>query len=118
MMTLTNFIQYLEAERDNCLLQANTLADDERRDESNMLKIRANIFDVFAIVSQTAEKRFPQNRIGFIKDKIETIPAAWKAALTAAEKQNAQDKITAERIKLQAMMEISQQFNEVLGESQ
>lgn len=117
-MILTDFIQYLEIERDSCLAQADTLASDDRRDEANMLKIRANIFDVFTVVSRTAEKHFPQNQIDFIKNRMETIPTAWKASLTVAEKENEYVKIATERIKLQAMNEISQKFNGFLGGKQ
>lgn len=117
-MTITEFIQYLEAEHKTCTAQAETLAADDRRDEANMQKIRANIFDVFTVVSKTAEKRFPQNPLGFIKERIETIPTAWKQSLAAAEERNEYNKAATERIKLQAMDEIRQKFNDVARESE
>lgn len=111
------FIRYLEREKEACLLKADTLERDGRQDESTMAKIRANIFDMMAAVSQAAKIRVPQEPASFIQEKIESIPRAWKESLSAAEAHGDYTKVAIERVKLTAMAEISEKFFEQTTEN-
>lgn len=114
MKEIAPFIQYLESEKEACLMKADTLIKDSCKDEADMSKIRANIFDIMATVSRTAENRFPQNAISFIKEKINTIPESWKESLMLAEKHGNHTKVMIERIKLQAIAEINEVFMDIV----
>lgn len=114
MEEITQFIQYLESEKEACLMKSNVLIKDNCRNEADMMKIRANIFDIITTVSRTAEKRFPQNSISFMKEKIESIPKGWKESLSVAEKHGDHAKVMIEQLKLQAIAEINEKFSNIL----
>lgn len=113
---ITKFTEYLESEREACLSEADELAEDDRHDEAVMAKIRANIFGIFAIVSQTAGKQIAESREAFIRRQIETIPEAWEKSLSAAESCGDDGKAMIERIKLDAMAEIGKYYSRLTGE--
>lgn len=111
---IQQFIKYLKCEKENCLQKSDALIKDHRKDEADMLKIRANIFDIITTISKTALNRFPQDSISFIKEKINTIPSSWKKSLKLAEKNEDHAKIEIEHIKLQAIEEIDEAFMKIL----
>ena len=113
MLKIPQLIQYLESEKRTGLAAAEALAEDGRRDEANMARIRANIFDVMAAVSRTAQEKFPQNAAGFIREKMGEIPRNWSESLAAAERHGDHIKAMTERIKLQAMAEITAKYTDM-----
>ena len=115
---LNEFIEYLNAEKKDCLAKAGELENNTRRDEAIMLKIRANVFGIFVAVTQTAEKGDPDNPAGFVREKIESIPGAWTESLAEAERHNDYVKIMNERIKLETIAAISENFDSILRASE
>lgn len=114
MNEITQFIQCLEADKESSLLQAEILTKTDRKDEADMAKICANIFDIMIAAAHAAEKQLPQSAISFIEEKMETIPKAWQESMSAAEKHNDHQKAAIERIKLQTIAEINEKFTDIL----
>ena len=113
------FMKQLECEKESCLKEAVMLARDNRHDESVMVKVRANVFDIFIAVSQTAGKQFPQTDIAvqFINDRVNDIPDVWRKSLILAEANGDYVKAENERIKLEAMDEIKSIFQSIIKEA-
>lgn len=114
MNEIAQFIQCLEADKESCLLKAEALTENDRKDEADMAKICANIFGIMIAVAHAAEKQSPQSAISFIEEKMETIPKAWQESLLAAEKYNDHLKAAIERVKLRTIGEISEKFTNIL----
>jgi len=100
------FTGFLESEKEDCLSKANGLAKDNRQDEADMQKIRANVFGIFATLSRTAEERFPDSQAQFLREQIEKISRAWEESLSAAESRGDPINAMKERVKLDAIAEI------------
>ena len=103
MNEFAQFIDYLQSEQESRLNQADALTADHRLDEANMAKIRANVFGIFATVSQKVG-------VSLIQEQIETIPEAWRESLSAAERYGDHTKAMIERIKLEAIAEIGETY--------
>ena len=115
---INKFIEYLNAEKKDCLAKAGELENDTRRDEAIMAKIRANVYGIFVAVTQTSEKGDPDNPVGFIREKFESIPEAWKESLAEAERHNDYVKTMNERVKLETLAAISEKFENILRASE
>lgn len=89
------------------------LAEDDRKDESNLLKAKANIYDIFKAIWIAAEKTTSDKKTfkeEFLK-KATQIPSAWQKSLEAAKQHNDTGKIVVEEIKLSAVCEIKEKFS-------
>jgi len=115
MKEILQFIEYLKKEKEDCLKEAEALANDNRKDESNLVKIRSNMFEIVISISKVAEQRFPQNTISYIKEKISKIATSWEESLAMAELHNDHMKIMYGRIKLDAMAQISETLEQIIG---
>ena len=95
------------------LSEAADLAGDDRKDESNVLKAKANIYDIFKAIWGAAEK-LSKDRDSFktaFLGKASDIPAVWEKSLEAARLHNDTSKIMIEEAKLAAVEEIKAKFN-------
>lgn len=109
--------QYLEQRKAEVLEESAMLAADGREDESNFLKARANIYDVFKALLGASWKIAGYDRNAFsadFKKRAETVPAAWKKSLEAALRYGDDEKILIERAKLSAADEIVARFDELM----
>jgi len=112
-----NMEKYLEQRKAEVLEESLKLAADGRVDESNFLKARANIYDVFKALLGASFKIAGNDRDAFIADfkkRTETVPAAWKKSLEAALKYGDDKKILIEKAKLSAADEIAAKFEELM----
>jgi len=110
MDTAKPFIELLESQKKDCLSKASGLAQDNRQDEADMQKIRANVFGIFTALSRTAKERFPGNQATFIQEQITKISQTWEESLLTAESHGDPVNTMKERIKLDAITEISELY--------
>lgn len=114
---LMNFFESRIAE---CTKSEKELIMDERRDEANFEKIKANVFDIFKTVLTVAKKTCGDNAEAvqcFFLKKLETIPANWEAAYEKAQQHGDAEKMLIESIKLGAAQQIKAEFSKVWEET-
>lgn len=106
------YIDFLDKRKADTLQDAETLLKEERKDESNILKAKANIYDIFKAIWDAAEKASTDAesfQAAFLQ-KAESIPAAWEKSLEIAKQHNDVAKIMIEEAKLSAVKEIKDEF--------
>lgn len=110
------FFAFLDERRNQTMSEAADLAGDDRKDESNVLKAKANIYDIFKAIWEAAEK-LAENQDSFktaFLEKASIIPAAWEKSLEVAKQHNDTSKIMIEEAKLAAVEEIKGKFEQLL----
>ena len=86
-----------------CAARAQALLADDRADESNFEKIRANVYDIFR---------------RFFLQRAEAVPASWRAALDKANQHGDAERVQIELVKLDTLAKIKDKFSEVWGDAQ
>ena len=117
MNNLTEFIDYLKTQQQKHLAISKELANDERKDEAVLQKIRANVFEIFIAISTVAQKQSPDAPINFITDRIERICKPWEESLSQAKLHSDYTKITIEEIKITAIKEIQEKLAQIKEEA-
>ena len=103
------FESYLDEQIAACRQRSKLLAEDDRMDEGNEEKVRANIYEIFKTILSVAEKvcgkdDFAKKR--FFLQKAEQIPASWMTSYEKAEQHGDIEKMHIESIKLDTIREI------------
>ena len=98
----------------DCETRRTALWADERKDEANFARIRANVFEIFRTVLKVAEGR-PDGEALFAA-KLTEIPAAWLKAHDQAERHGDAAALCIERIKLDTAAEIREKFETIRRE--
>lgn len=111
--------RYFERQIQQCNQRIQSLQADERRDEANLEKVRANVYDIFCTILSVAVKTCKEDPAAvrqFFLKKTEQIPANWEASYDQAEKHGDTVKMEIERIKLDTVAEIRQVFGQIWEE--
>lgn len=100
---------YLAQRAAACRQNGQLLTRDDRADEGNFEKIRANIYEIFRAVLGAAQRvhagdEAAQHR--FFLQKMGEIPAAWAAACEQARQNGDAGRMHLEQVKLDAVQEI------------
>ncbi|HHY65223.1 MAG TPA: hypothetical protein GX501_09270 [Clostridiaceae bacterium] len=114
---IDNMYKFLERRKAEVLEEASKLAADRRNDESNFLKAKANIYDVFKALLNVSCKAAGNDRDTFYADfkkRAETVPEAWRKSLEAAARYGDDARILTEKAKLSAVDEIIDKFNKLM----
>lgn len=93
-----------------CMARRKQLWDDDRRDEANFEKIRADVYDIFKTVLTVVEKD------AFLK-KLVQIPSSWEKAYAQAEGRGDAERMHIEKLKLDAVAEIKAMVSRWEGEA-
>lgn len=104
---------YFDQQIDQCNQRIKVMQENERRDEANLEKVRANVYDIFRTILSVAGKTCKEDPVAvkqFFLKKMEQIPANWVTSCEQAEKHGDTVKMTIERIKLDTVAEIRQAF--------
>ncbi|MBO4213777.1 MAG: hypothetical protein IKX99_00235 [Lachnospiraceae bacterium] len=101
-----NVVEFLEKRKQEVLAQSAALAADERKDESNVLKAKANVYDICKAFYNAAG---PDESL----QKFAGIAKSWEASLTQAKQYDEDYKALVEEAKLEAVEEIRKQFPEL-----
>lgn len=110
---------YFDAQTALCAQREQALLADGRSDEASFEKIRANVFGIFRAVLSSGEKAARGDEAAlrrFFADRLASIPANWRAALSLAEEHDDAVRAQIEHIKLDALRAIEAQFSAIWEE--
>ena len=113
------FISYLDQRTTSVQEDTLRLIADDRREEANFEKIRANIFQIVKTMLQ-ASARISQEeseRVGFLEAKLALFQETWEGYLRKAKEHGDDLKIVQEQTRLEALAEIRDTFQKIWGES-
>lgn len=92
------------------------LTSDDRADEAVFAKVQMNVYDIFNTIFSVAVKTSGQDDqkvVQFFLKKIQQIPQSWHTALANAEQHGETEKAHIERIKLDVIAEIQNEFGRI-----
>lgn len=106
---------WLEAQIADCMRRREALQADDRADESDFEKIKANIYDVFRTVLTAAVRQGGDAETvrRFFLQRAEQIPAAWSASYEKARQHGDAGKMRIESLKLSAARKVRLKFIEI-----
>lgn len=114
------FESYLEERIAGCKQRSEQLAADDRRDERDFEKVRANVYEIFKTILSVAERICGEDDSAqkrFFLEKAEQIPASWYASQEKAKQQGDVEKMHVESIKLDTVREIKETYVQVWEEA-
>lgn len=114
------FELYLDEQITECRQRSELLAADERMDEGNFEKVRANVYEIFKTILSAAEKVCGKDdgaRKRFFLQKTDEIPANWTTSYEEAKKQGDVEKVYIESIKLDTAREIKEMCMQIWEEN-
>ena len=116
-MEQTNlFFDFLDTRKKAVEEEVASLAADGRKDESNILKAKANIYDISKAVYNAALKSNGENKIAAaFPSAFEKITSQWSKSLEVAKVHEDSHKILIEESKMAAVSEITKEFNEIFN---
>ena len=103
------FESYLDKQILACKQRSELLTTDDRVDEGNFEKIRANVYEIFKTILSAAEKVYGTDNIAekrFFLEKADQIPKSWTASYENAKQHGDIEKMHMESIKLDTVREI------------
>lgn len=114
------FELYLDEQIIECRQHSKLLAADERMDEGNFEKVRANVYEIFKTILSAAEKVCGKDdgaRKRFFLQKMDEIPANWTTSYEKASQHRDVDKMHIESIKLDTVREIKEMCMQIWEEN-
>ena len=127
------FELYLDGQITECRQHSKLLAADERVEEGNFEKVRANVYEIFKTILSAAEKVCGKDdgaRKRFFLQKTDEIPANWTTSYEEAKKQGVKfglwiepekqgdvEKMHIESIKLDTVREIKEMCMQIWEET-
>ena len=114
------FELYLDGQITDCRQRSKLLAADERVEEGNFEKVRANVYEIFKTILSAAEKVCGKDdgaRKRFFLQKTDEIPANWTTSYEEAKKQGDVEKMHIESIKLDTVREIKEMCMQIWEET-
>ncbi|WP_026527882.1 hypothetical protein [Butyrivibrio sp. VCD2006] len=111
---INEFYAFLDGRKEQVLSEVKNLAADNRMDESNILKAKANIYDICKAVFGVASKGTSED---MVKDaffsKFSNITGQWESSLEKAKAHDDTHKILIEEAKFSAVSEIKEKVEEL-----
>lgn len=117
---LARLNSYFEKRVAECRQREKELLWDERRDEAELEKVRANVYDIFCTVLSAGVKacKGEDDEVrSFFEQKCEQIPSNWLASYEKARQHNDGVKMHIEQIKLDTVGEIKENFAKLWEEA-
>lgn len=103
------FELYLDGQIAACRQRSELLAADDRMDEGNLVKVRANVYGIFKTILSVAERVCGKDALAekrFFLQKAEQIPTSWATSYEKAKQHRGVEKMHIESIKLDTIQEI------------
>ena len=110
------FEAYLDGQIAACKRRSQLLAEDDRMDEGNFEKVRANIYEIFKTILSVAERVCGEDdsaKKRFFLQKAEQIPASWAASYEKAKQTGDVETMHIESIKLDTIQEIKDMCTQI-----
>lgn len=104
-----NILDYFEQKISACNLERKRLWEEERGDEANFEKIKANVYDIFKTVFLVARKQYGDDQLKareFFLKKLEQIPSGWAASYEEARQHDDAKVMHIESVKLEVVQDI------------
>ena len=114
------FESYLDEQIAACKQRSKLLAEDDRMDEGNFEKVRANVYEIFKTILSVAEKVCGNDDIAkrhFFFTKAEQIPMSWTTSYEKAKQNRDVEKMRIESIKLDTIQEIKDMCMQIWEET-
>ena len=114
------FESYLDEQIASCKQHSKQLAEDDRMDEANFEKVRANIYEIFKTILSVAERVCGNDNLAkrrFFLQKAEQIPTSWLTSYEKAKKNGDVEKMHIEKIKLDTIREIKDMCEQIWEET-
>ena len=111
---INEFYSFLDEKKTQVLEEVKSLAAEDRMDESNILKAKANIYDICKAVFGVAAKGASGDglKAEFLA-KFGNITGQWEASLAKAKEHDDTHKILIEEAKFSAVSEIKEKLEEM-----
>lgn len=103
---MKTIVDYLEEQTAFWTAEGRKLTADDRRDEGNLTKIRANVYGICATVLRAVGMEKGGERILGLRD-------TWETALIAARTHHDAEKVLVEEVKLEVIGDVLKKLNEV-----
>ena len=105
------FITYIDQSVAGLLQEEKRLAASDRKDESNLVKIRINVYGICKSIYGVFSSRKENNRwkADYLQ-KLENMEQSWQSSYTKAKEHDDVKKAVIEEIKLQTLKEVKNQF--------
>lgn len=109
------FTRFLDQRTGDVQKKIVQLNQDHRNDEANFEKIRANIFQVIKTVFLAYQKTpgTEQGLQAFMDARLTMFQETWTGFLETAREHNDEKRVLQEQVKLEAMKEIRQKFDQL-----
>ena len=110
------YFEFLDTRKQQAMTEVLDLIKDDRKDESNVLKAKANIYDIFKALWSAAKNTstdMESFKEAFL-NKASAIPSAWETSLQKAREHNDTFKILIEEAKLEAASDAKEKFMEMV----
>lgn len=109
---IETFINYLDQRTSLVQEDILRLIADDRKDEANFEKIRANIFQIVKTVLQASARLSQEEsqRVRFLESKLALFQETWEKSLMKAKEHEDDLKIVQEQTRLEALAEIQDVF--------
>ena len=114
------FESYLDEQIASCKQHSKLLAEDDRMDEGNFEKVRANIYEIFKTILSVAERVCGNDNLAkrrFFLQKAEQIPTSWMTSYEKAKQNGDVEKMHIEKIKLDTIREIKDMCEQIWEET-
>lgn len=119
-MSKQKFAAYLEERAAACHRRGELLAGDDRVDEGNFEKVRANVYEIFKTILSVGERLYGEDgeaQKRFFRERAEEIPASWADSYEKARANGDVEKMHIESVKLDAIREIKEMCTQIWGET-
>ncbi len=108
---MKRFIEYIDHSVEELQQEEKMLAATDRKDESNLVKIRINVYgickSVYQVFAQTKAEEMLKNTY---LEKLDSLAIGWQEARDKAQEFQVVDKAVIEDIKLQTLAEVRLEF--------
>ncbi len=113
---MEKFIDFINSKISTLDKEAANLAASNKEDESNLIKIKSNVYGICKTVFETFKRVKPAESIGceYLK-KLSELRSTWEAAKQKADEHGDIKRSVVEQLKVEALVETENKFKELGG---
>ncbi len=107
---MNKFIEYIDQAVERLQREEKMLAATDRKDESNLVKIRINVYGICKSIYRVFQSKLGDSLKSAYLDKLDSLAVGWQESKNKAQEFNAVDKMIIEDIKLQTLANVRLEF--------